>query len=818
MIVLKFGGSSVKNAERIQAVNSIIQQYGKDHKRIAVVVSAFGGITDQLIQTGKLAAQQDEQYIENFTEIYNRHADAINELIAEENQTDLKAYLKQKAENLQSLLKGVYLLREMSDRTKDCISSFGEIMSSKIITSYLEEDIEKTIHLDARQIIKTDKNFGNARVNMEFTQQNCVKHIRNNGVYVMGGFIATNDLEETTTLGRGGSDFSASILAACTDAKELHIWTDVDGVMSSDPRKAKKAFSIPYLSYDEAMELSHFGAKVIYPPTIKPVLQKNIPLRIKNTFNPDFEGTLISNDPPLKETNPVKGISSISSISLITLQGAGMIGVAGIAGRLFSTLAKNEISVILISQASSEHSICFAIDPGKDDLAKTVIEAEFQRELDRGDIEPVVVESNRSILAIVGENMNSTAGISGRLFQSLGKNGININAIAQGSSELNISTVVDANDEIKAINVLHDALFLSENKTLHLFIVGTGLIGGTLIKQINEQYETLIQDLKLELKVIGVTNTRKMMINEAGIDLTNVEEMLNAKGSSADFNTFVQEMRALNLPNSIFVDNTASELPIDAYLEIIKDSISIVTPNKIAKTQNMKSHQTLLEAAQKSGALFMYETNVGAGLPIISTLRDLIQSGDKILKIEAVLSGSLSFIFNSFSKENQFNEVVNLAKEKGFTEPDPRIDLSGKDVARKVLILARETGQSIELSDIRIVNILPDECLQAKTVEDFFKALKEHNNHFDVMLENAESEQKKLRFIATITEEDAFVELQAVDMENPFYHLSGSDNMVVYTTKRYNERPLVVKGPGAGAEVTAGGVFAEIINIGKYLS
>jgi len=818
MIVLKFGGSSVKNPERIQTVKSIIQQYGKEHKRIAVVVSAFGGITDQLIETGKLAAKQDEQYIDNFTEIYNRHADAISNLISKEKQADLKTYLKQKAENLQSLLKGVFLLREMSARTKDCICSFGEIMSSKIIAAYLEEDINKTIHLDARQIIKTNDNFGNARVNMEFTQQNCVKHIRNNGVYIMGGFIATNDLEETTTLGRGGSDFSASILAACTDAKELHIWTDVDGVMSSDPRKVKKAFSIPYLSYDEAMELSHFGAKVIYPPTIRPVLKKNIPLRIKNTYNPDFEGTLISNEPPQKETNAVKGISSISSISLVTLQGAGMIGVAGIAGRLFSTLAKNEISVILISQASSEHSICFAINPDKDKIAKTVIEAEFKRELERGDIEPVLVETNRSILAIVGENMNSTAGISGRLFQSLGKNGININAIAQGSSELNISTVVDANDEIKAINVLHDALFLSENKTLHLFIVGTGLIGGTLIKQIKEQYETLIQDLKLELKVIGVTNTRKMIMEEEGIDLTNVEEMLNAKGSSADFNTFVQKMMELNLPNSIFVDNTASELPIDAYLNIINNSISIVTPNKIAKTQNMKSHQILLEAAQKSGALFMYETNVGAGLPIISTLRDLIQSGDKILKIEAVLSGSLSFIFNTFSNENQFNEVVNLAKEKGFTEPDPRIDLSGKDVARKVLILARETGRSIELSDIRIVNILPDACLQANTVEDFFKALKEHNNHFDVMLENAESEQKKLRFIATITEKDAFVELQAVDTENPFYHLSGSDNMVVYTTKRYNERPLVVKGPGAGAEVTAGGVFAEIINIGKYLS
>jgi len=818
MIVLKFGGSSVKDADRIDTVKSIIQNYNKEHKRIAVVVSALGGITDQLIATGELASKKDDKYIENFNEIYNRHLDIITKLVARDKQEELITFLKATAENLQSLLKGVSLIREMSARTKDCICSFGEIMSSKIIATFLEEDIKKTRHLDAREIITTNSNFGNARLDLEATHQNCVKHIRNNGVYIMGGFIASNALNETTTLGRGGSDFSASILAACTDAKELHIWTDVDGVMSADPRKATKAFSIPYLSYDEAMELSHFGAKVIYPPTIKPVLQKNIPIRIKNTFNPAFEGTLISNEPPLKETNPVKGISSISSISLVTLQGAGMIGVAGIAGRLFSVLAKNNISVILISQASSEHSICFAINPDMDELAKTVIESEFERELERGDIEPVLVESKRSILAIVGENMNSTSGISGRLFQSLGKNGININAIAQGSSELNISTVVDAEDEIKAINVLHDALFLSENKTLNIFIVGTGLIGGTLVKQIQEQSKNLLNNLKLDLKVIGITNTRKMHIDVDGINLTNVDEILRAKGSTADFNQFVQSMIGLNLPNSIFVDNTASELPIDSYLDIVNNSISIVTPNKIAKTQDTKSHFELLEAAKKSGAQFMYETNVGAGLPVISTLRDLIQSGDEIQKIEAVLSGSLSFIFNSFSTDTNFNEIVELAKEKGYTEPDPRVDLSGKDVARKVLILARETGQSIELNEIRITNILPDACLNASSVETFFKELKNENKHFTQMLENAQRENKKLRFIATITKEDAFVELQAVDAENPFYHLSGSDNMVVYTTKRYHDRPLVVKGPGAGAEVTAGGVFAEIINIGKYLA
>jgi len=820
MIVLKFGGSSVASPENIKKTQAIIADYAKTHKRIVVVVSAFGGITDSLIDTGIKAAAQDETYLQQFEDVYNRHYAAINELIATaQSKVETANFLKEKSENLKSLLKGINLTKEMSARTKDCVSSYGELISSKIIAAYFKTAMDGVHFLDSRKVIVTNSNFGRGQVNFEATKNNCLQQIRSNGIYVMGGFIASNELGETTTLGRGGSDYTASVMAAFTDAVELHIWTDVDGVMSADPRKVKKAFSINYLSYDEAMELSHFGAKVIYPPTIKPVLQKNIPIRIKNTFNPGFEGSLISAEAPAAEkTFPVKGISSISNISLLTLQGAGMIGVAGIAGRLFSVLAKNNISVILISQASSEHSICFAIDPNNNDLAKIVVEAEFARELDDRDIEPIVIDSSKSILAIVGQNMNSTTGISGRLFQALGKNGININAIAQGSSELNISTVVEAKNEIKAINVLHDALFLSETKTLHLFIVGTGLIGAALINQINEQSENLLNQYKLDLKVIGITNTRQMVIDKNGINLNDHETIMYAKGQKANLNTFVDKMIHLNLSNTVFVDNTASEAPIDAYLNILKNSISIVTPNKIAKTQNSQKHQELLDQANNAGAQFMYETNVGAGLPIISTLKDLILSGDEIEKIEAVLSGSLSFIFNTFTSKNNFTEVVELAKEKGFTEPDPRVDLSGKDVARKVLILARETGQIIELEDIKIKDILPTACLNAESVGDFFNELKNNETYFTDLINKAEMDGKRLRFIATITKENASVALQAVDIENPFYHLSGSDNMVVYTTKRYNERPLVVKGPGAGAAVTAGGVFAEIINIAKYLA
>jgi len=817
MIVLKFGGSSVASSDKIENIRSIVEQHYNNQSKLIIVVSAMGGITDLLIKVGEQAATQDEAYLDSISAIVNKHEVAINEMFEGENLSAAKQYLKERSENLKSTLRGVFLIREFSNRTKDFVCSFGEIMSSFMVAKYLSKSNSNVELLDSRTLIKTDDNFCQAKVDIEKTYSLISEKTSDKNIYVAGGFVASNDKKETTTLGRGGSDYSAAIYAAASNADELHIWTDVDGVMSADPRKVKKAFSIPKLTYDEAMELSHFGAKVIYPPTIKPVLQKHIPVRIKNTFNPGYEGTLIKEKHD-GETGFVKGISSIPKISLIRLQGAGMIGVAGISGRLFSTLAVQKISVILISQASSEHSICFAVKPADAAKAKQVIDEAFKNEIINGDIEPVILEEDKSVLAVVGASMNHTTGIAGRLFQALGKNGVNISAIAQGSSELNISLVIDANEETKALNIIHDAMFLSKQKTLNLFIVGTGLIGGTLLNQIKNQSENLLSQLNLELKIIGITNSRKMIMNEDGIDIDTAIEIINDTNEAANLDAFVDKMISLNLPNSIFVDNTASEIPIEHYLKIISESISIVTPNKIAKTSDYNMYLNYLNAAEKSGAKFLYETNVGAGLPIISTLKDLMQSGDEIVKIEAVLSGSLSFIFNTYTSNEKFSDVVKLAGEKGFTEPDPRIDLSGKDVARKVLILAREIGKKIELSDIEIENILPDECIAAPDVPSFFEALEKHDAHFENLMKKAEEQGKKMRILATIENDKSTVALKSVDSTNPFFNLSGSDNMVVFTTKRYNERPLVIKGPGAGAEVTAAGVFAEIISIGKYLA
>lgn len=815
MLVLKFGGSSVATAEKIKNVVSIVLNYAENESRLVTIVSAFGGVTDELLDIGEMAAQRNSAYEDKLTALRKRHATVIDELGLSADET-VRQYLDEKTNNLANLLKGIFLIREFSNRTKDFVSSYGEVMSSFIIAAYIKTIQEKTTHLDSRLLIKTNDQFCNAKVDVEQTYKLLKEGTADDGLYVMGGFIASNERKETTTLGRGGSDYTAALVAAGTNCKELHIWTDVNGVMSADPRKVKKAFSIPALTYDEAMELSHFGAKVIYPPTIKPVLGKKIPVRIKNTFNPDYEGTLIT-DRDSHSEKVVKGLSSISNVALIRLQGTGMIGVAGISGRLFSTLAVNSINVILISQASSEHSICFAVKPDDAELAVDVINKTFSVEINAGDIEPAIHEMEKSILAVVGASMNQTTGIAGRLFQSLGKNGVNIDAIAQGSSELNISLVIDRVDENKALNIMHDAMFLSRLKSLNLFIVGTGLIGSTLIEQIRDQSAHLHDKLNLDIRIIGITNSRKMVVSQEGMTFETALDFMNVENETADLDAFVEQMIKMNLPNSIFVDNTASEIPIAHYKRILGESISIVTPNKIAKTSSYQLYNEYLNVAERSGAKFLYETNVGAGLPIISTLKDLTQSGDEIVKIEAVLSGSLSFIFNTYTADQQFKDVVELAGEKGYTEPDPRIDLSGKDVARKVLILAREVGYPIELEDIEIEQILPDSCMAAPDVPAFFEELKKHESHFNKMISEAEAENKKIRIIGMVENGKGSVSLQMVGSDNPFYNLSGSDNMVVFTTRRYQERPLVVKGPGAGAAVTAAGVFAEIISIGKYL-
>jgi len=701
----------------------------------------------------------------------------------------------------------------------DYVLSFGERNSAYLITYTLRQNGLNTSYLDARKIIKTDKKFGAAKVDFTKTYDNIQNYYKQNPeIQIVTGFVASSKGGLTTTLGRGGSDYTAAILGAGLNASVIEIWTDVDGVLTADPRKVKKAFTIPTMTYAEAMEMSHFGAKVIYPPTIQPALLKKIPIVIKNTFNPKFIGTFISDKPDPNAHPPVKGISSINQITLLTLQGSGLFGTPGIAARLFGSLAKAGINIILITQGSSEHSISFAVQPADARKAKRLAEEEFEYELKSGIVEPVKLEEDLSVIAIIGETMRYRPGIAGQLFQALGKNGINVVAIAQGSSELNISVVVNHSDESKALNALHEAFFLSDTKELHLFIVGTGLIGGTLLQQIQEQAAFLKEKSSLEVKIIGLANSRKMLLEEDGIGLANWKKLLQEKGTACNLRMFIEQMKELNLTNTIFVDNTANEQVAAFYEDILDASISISTPNKIATSSSYLQYQRLKNIAAKRSVQFLYETNVGAGLPVISTLNDLITSGDRIIKIEGVLSGSMSFVFNSFQEGVKFSEIVKKAKQLGYTEPDPRIDLNGIDVRRKLIILARETGLPLNAEQVAINNILPESCQQAETVEDFFAALEKQDAYFENLRAEAAVKGRVLRMVAKLENGKATINAEAVDQTHPFYFLSGSDNMIVFTTARYKERPLVVRGPGAGAEVTAAGVFAEIIRIGNYLS
>jgi len=818
MRVLKFGGSSVATPERIQGIISILKDYYTKDERFTVVFSAFGGVTDALIEMSQLAEKGDERYQELFQKFTSRHSEAANALLTPEAQDIVLPALQQNHDVLQNLLYGIFLIREASARTMDYVLSFGERNSNFIIAHALQCEGVNASYLDARKVIKTDKNFGAAKVDFDLTYQKIrAYYAQHNEIQVVTGFVASARGGLTTTLGRGGSDYTAALLAAGLDARHIEIWTDVDGVLTADPRRVKRAFTIPNMTYAEAMEMSHFGAKVIYPPTLQPAMQKNIPLYIKNTFKPDFRGTYISDkvDP---DGHAVKGISSIGNVALLTLSGSGLFGVPGIAGRLFGALAQAGINIILITQGSSEHSISFAIQPQFAAKAKKRVEAAFEYEMQMGVVNPVKVEENLSVVAIIGENMRYRPGISGRMFQAMGQNGINAVAIAQGSSELNISVVLNRSDESKALNALHEAFFLSETKELHLYIIGVGLIGGTLLKQIKEQAKFLKEKRGLEIKVVGLANTKKMLFNAEGIDLDNWRAALAAAKDATDIAIFIGRMKEMNLSNSIFVDNTANEKISSYYENILDNSISISTPNKIATSSAFLQYQNLKAIAKKRGVHFMYETNVGAGLPVISTLNDLINSGDRIIKIEGVLSGSLSFIFNNFEEGTRFSEIVAEAKERGYTEPDPRIDLRGVDIQRKLLILAREAGYPLEADDVEIEPILPKAVEEAETVEDFFAELEQANPHFAALLDKASAQNKKLRMIAQLDEGKARIGLEAVGQEHPFYFLSGSDNMIVFTTDRYKERPLVVRGPGAGAEVTAAGVFAEIITIGSFLS
>ncbi len=817
MKVLKFGGTSVGSSDSIKEVIEIIADYKAQNRHVAIVSSAMSGVTNKLLLTGQKASENDESYLDQLKEIETLHFITIKELLVVKNQSHALATVKKMLNELEDLMHGVFLLKELSLRTTDLLLSFGERLSCYIINAYANQQGLETELLDARELVKTDDRFGKGRVQMEVTVKNIKEYFKaHNQIQVITGFVSSTDKNETTTLGRGGSDYTASIFGAALDVEEIEIWTDVDGVLTTDPRQVKKAFSLSEMTYEEAMEMSHFGANVIYPPTLQPAFQKKIPLRVRNTFNRNFKGTLIKS---IADTGNylVKGISSIREISLVNFQGSGMVGVAGVSSRLFGALADNSINLILITQASSEHSICFAIDPKDGALAKLVIEEEFSREIEAGKIDSVAIEEQMSIVAIIGENMANTPGISGKLFNALGKNGVNVAAIAQGSSERNVSIVIAQKDTSKALNTIHEVFFLSDIKTLNVYIVGVGLIGGTLIEQIASHNQKLVKDHALKINIVGMTNSRKMIFNEEGLDLENWKDRLVDKGEASTIPEFIDNLVKLNLQNSVFIDCTSSSDVVNEYERVLKHSVSIATPNKLASSGDLQLFRTLKSVALKNDVKFVYETNVGAGLPVITTLNDLKFSGDKILKIEGVLSGTLSYIFNSFTEGTKFSKVVKQAKEKGFTEPDPRDDLNGMDVARKILILSREIGIDLSLDDVEINNILPQSCIDADSVDAFFNELEKANDYFDDLRIAAEQSGKALRFIAKMNNGRASVGLESVDQTNPFFALDGSDNMISFTTDRYLERPLVIKGPGAGAEVTAAGVFAEIISISHFL-
>ena len=807
MKVLKFGGSSVGTPGRIKVVKEIIESQASP---CVVVVSAFQGVTDQLIQISLLASQRKEEYRSMLDKVISLHKEYATALIV--NQIKLKQVLEiieSLFDELTETLDGIYLLRELSPHASDQVLSLGERLSSQIICSIFDN----ATLIDSREFIKTDDKFGNATVEQNLTESLIKKTIGyEQKLVVVPGFIASTINGESTTLGRGGSDYSAALIAAALNAEVLEIWTDVDGFMTADPRKVEKAYAIESLTYSEAIELSHFGAKVIYTPTLRPVYKKNIPVAVLNSFNPKLKGTIISNMPAGESLSPIKGISSIDQIDLITLQGTAMIGVTGTSMRLFSALAKNEINIILITQASSEYSITFAVVPSGSGLAVKALTEEFRNEIEINKELKVQVERNLSIIAIVGEKMKNTPGISATLFRSLARNGINVIATAQGSSELNISVVIKNESLKKALNVIHDGFFLSRYKEMFLFVAGTGLVGTSLLKQIEKQQEPLLKEHGLKVHLMGVANTRKMITDKKGIPLDNYREILKTTGEKGDIDRFIRQMIFMNLRNSIFIDCTADEKVAMMYNQILSGYVSVVTANKIACSSEYEYYQNLKSIANERGVRLMYETTVGAGLPIIKTINDLVLSGDKIHKIEAVLSGTLNFIFNEMGPEVPLSSAIRKAKEKGFSEPDPRVDLSGTDVVRKILILSREAGFPIEKKDVLVNNFLPEECFKG-SIDDFFEEVRKYDDEFEQKRIQLVKEKKKWRFLASLDQGKAKVGLITVDQSHPSYDLAGSNNIVLLTTDRYHELPMVIKGYGAGAEVTAAGVFADLMRV-----
>lgn len=813
MNVLKFGGTSVGSAENINNVISILEKYSKTDAVICIV-SAVGGITDKLLKAGELAQNKNKDYISNFDVITEIHHRILSQLIPSENDATLN-HLNDKLQELRSLLDGIFLINEISPKTSDKLVSFGELLSSFIIAETIKKRGLNCLRKNSQELIITDSNFTRAEVIYEQTNHNIKQYFSEakQSITILPGFISKSQSGEITTLGRGGSDFTAAIIAAALNVNRLEIWTDVSGMYTTNPKLVKQAFPIKNLSYQEAMELSHFGAKVLYPPTVQPVLNLNIPIHIKNTLDPEAIGTVISNDSN-GNSRAVKGITNINNIALLTLQGNGMVGIPGFSKRLFETLAQEKINVIFITQASSEHSICFGIDIKDSDIAKQTIDSTFENEISLRKIDPIIVENGLSIIALVGDKMKSHQGISGRMFRTLGKNNINIRAIAQGASERNISAVIAEKDVKKALNTLHERFFEVKTKQLNVYITGVGNVGERLVEQIKQQRDYLKKQLKINLKVVGLSNSRTMVFDQEGLSLNNWKTQL-ASGEKATLEGFLKQAKNFNLRNSIFVDVTANEDVSNLYANYLRHSIAVVACNKIACSSEYKNYNELKELSRKYNAPFLFETNVGAGLPVIDTLTNLVASGDSITSIQAVLSGSLNFIFNNFNDTTKFHDVVKQAQKEGYTEPDPRIDLSGVDVARKILILARESGTEMNLSDIKNESFLTQDNLDSDSVDDFYETLIADEAHFQKLYASAKANGCQLKYVAEFNCGKAKVGLKEIHKGHPFYNLEGKDNIVMYYTQRYPEQPMIIKGAGAGADVTASGLFADIIRTGN---
>ena len=807
MKVMKFGGTSVGSVNSILSVKEIVEAVKEP---VIVVVSALGGITDKLISTSLMASKGDKNYEKEYAYIVGLHISMIDEIIKDkEVKDDLLVKINTLLSELRDIYQGIYLIRDLSPKTSDTIVSYGERLSSLIVTTL----IDKAVLFDSRVFIKTENKHSKHILDSELTN----KLVKNTflelpKVSVVPGFIATDKKSgEITNLGRGGSDYTASIIAAALNADSLEIWTDVDGFMTADPKVISTAYTINELSYVEAMELCNFGAKVVYPPTIYPVFHKNIPVLIKNTFNPKGNGTIIKSQ--INDQNKaIKGISSINNTSLITVTGLGMVGVIGVNYRIFKTLAQNGISVFLVSQASSENSTSIGVRNEDAALACMVLNQEFAKEIEMGEISPVDAEMNLATIAIVGENMKHTPGIAGKLFGTLGRNGVSVIACAQGASETNISFVVESKSLRKSLNVIHDSFFLSEYQVLNLFICGHGTVGGRLIEQIKSQQEKLMKERNLKLKVVGIADRRKALFTREGIDLSNYKEELAEKGMKSSLQVLHDEIIGMNIFNSVFVDCTASGDVCSLYKGFLNHNISVVAANKIAASSEYEVYRELKDIARHRGVKFLFETNVGAGLPIINTINDLINSGDKIIKIEAVLSGTLNYIFNKISADVPFSRTIKMAQEERYSEPDPRIDLSGKDVIRKLVILAREAGYKLEQSDVEKHLFVPNEFFEG-SLDDFWKNVPSLDADFEARRQRLESENKRWRFVARLENGKASVQLEEVGNSHPFYGLEGSNNIILLTTERYNEYPMMIQGYGAGASVTAAGVFADIMSI-----